>query len=49
MKLKTKKDPLVYVNGRAEKANVDVLRKHNINISALIRDAIEKAAKSLLK
>jgi post-segregation antitoxin (ccd killing protein) len=45
--MKTKQPALIRVDGRASKKDIAKLKKHNINISALIREAIENAAKSL--
>lgn len=41
------KEKLVRVDGRASAKDVEKLKAANINISSVIRDAIERAAKSL--
>jgi len=46
MKFK-KKSPLVRVDGRANREDVETLKANNINLSLVIRAAIEKMAKGL--
>jgi len=41
------KEKLVRVDGRARKQDVEKLKAANINISALICESIEKAARGL--
>lgn len=43
------KERLIRVDGRASKSDVEVLKENNINISALIRDAISAAVKKIKK
>jgi post-segregation antitoxin (ccd killing protein) len=43
------KEPLIRVDGRANPNSVAILKKANINISAVIRDAIDSAAKKVAR
>lgn len=41
------KEPLIRVDGRANAEDIAKLKAANINISALIRDAIARAARQI--
>jgi post-segregation antitoxin (ccd killing protein) len=47
MSPKKKQPRLVKIDGRANPQHIKILKKHNVNISQLLRDAIEQAAKKL--
>jgi len=42
-----KKSRLIRVDGRAEKSDIEKLKRANLNISAIIRVAIQTAAKKV--
>jgi len=42
-----KKRPLVKIDARVSKEDIQILKKNRMNISSIVREAISKAAKAL--